>query len=189
MKAPLYLRAATAIGAAILTCGVAHAQEVAQATHPHLVELTDQEMADARGGFEWGGMSITFGADMKTYIDGQLALQTLVSWTPTGAATQTTISNQLSQANLAALRAGGLALPATLAGSPVYSTASGQTAIVQGANDALQNILINTASNLNAVQQTNATVTLSSYANYASAMRAGLIGNALGNEVASFARH
>jgi hypothetical protein len=156
----------------------------------HFAPLSDAELADARGGFEWGGMSISFGADMQTYLNGQLALHTVVSWTPTGASTQTTAGSFLSASSLAALQANGpagLSLPAILAGSPVYTANAGQTAIVQGANAGLQNILVNGASNLNAFQQTNATVAIANYGAFASAMRAGMIGTAISREIGAFA--
>lgn len=183
---------AMALGAGLLVCGEARAQDAPQdAPAPQasqLVAMTDAEMDDARGGFEWHGMAISFGANMQTFINGQLALQTIVSMTPAGSTTETTIASFVSPAMDGAMP-GGLSLPSTLAGSPVYFANAGQTAIIQGANNALENILINSAGNLNALQQTTATVSLSNYQSFASTMRAGMIGAALGNEVASLAHH
>lgn len=179
---------AIALGAGLLACGSARAQEAPANSRAPLVALSDAELDDARGGFEWRGMAISFGANMQTFINGQLALQTIVSWTPTGATTETTIAGFVSPTMNGSVP-GGLSLSSTLAGSPVYFTNSGQTAIIQGANNALQNILINSANNVTALQQTTATVTLSNYQSFASTMRAGMIGAALGNEVASLAHH
>lgn len=190
MNAILSIRAAIVVGSGVFACATAHAQGQTQ-TMPEspvarFVPLSDAVLAEERGGFEWGGMAISFGADMQTFLNGQLALQTIVSWTPAGATTQTTVGSSVSPASLAAMQSSGLSLPATLSGSPVYYANSGQTAIIQGANNALQNILINSAGNVSALQQTNATVTLSNYQSYASTMRSTMLGAALGNAVASF---
>lgn len=62
--------------AVALCAGAAHAQEV----------LSLEEMEDTRGGLmtPWG-QDISFGAVVKTYVDGQLALQSQLTWTPEGA--------------------------------------------------------------------------------------------------------
>lgn len=153
--------------------------------------LSDAELADARGGFQWGGMTINFGADMRTYLNGHLAVETLVSWTPSGSSTQTTVANGIAWADLASLpigKAAGISLPALLAGNRVYLANSGQTAIIQGANNGVQNFLINSAGNLTALQQTNATVTLGNYPAFASVIRNNVIVGSLGREVAQIGR-
>ncbi|HEX7852225.1 MAG TPA: hypothetical protein VF503_00855 [Sphingobium sp.] len=154
----------------------------------HLVAMSDDELAAAHGGFDWGGMSITFGADIRTFIDGQLALQTLVNWTASGSSTQTTVGAGLTQATLADLQSGvgGLTLSSLSGGSPVYLANGGQTALLQGSGGALQNVLINSAANLQALQQTNATINIGNYASFAASLQMGAIGGSLGREVASF---
>ena len=153
-----------------------------------MTPLTDSEMADAHGGFDWGGMSISFGADVQTYLDGQLALRTLVSLSANGATTQTIVGSQLSLADMASASGGGggIVIPQMLSGSQVYFANAGRTALIQNANGALQNVLINTMANLSAVQQTNATVTLGNYAAFANALHAGALNMGLGHEIATF---
>lgn len=155
----------------------------------HMKAMSDSEMAETRGGFDWGGMSISFGADVQTYLDGQLALRTLVSWSPSGATTQTIVGTQLSPADMASATggAGGIAIPQMLSGSQVYFANAGRTALVQNTNGALQNVLVNAMANLNAVQQTNATVTLSNYTAFAAALHSGALNMGLGREIANFA--
>ena len=154
----------------------------------HMKALSDSEMAEARGGFNWGGMSISFGADVQTYLDGQLALRTLVSWSASGATTQTIVGTQLSPADMASATGGGggIAIPQMLSGSQVYFANAGRTALVQNTNGALQNVLVNAMANLNAVQQTIATVTLSNYTAFAAALRNGALNMGLGREIANF---
>ena len=146
------------------------------------------EAIEARGGFNWGGMSISFGADVQTYLDGQLALRTLVSWSASGATTQTIVGTQLSPADMASATGGGggIAIPQMLSGSQVYFANAGRTALVQNTNGALQNVLVNAMANRNAVQQTNATVTLSNYTAFAAALRNGALNMGLGREIANF---
>jgi len=51
--------------------------------------LSDNELADMRGGFlTAGGAQFDFGASIKTMVNGQVALQTSLQWTNTGAVTQ-----------------------------------------------------------------------------------------------------
>ncbi|WEK44016.1 MAG: hypothetical protein P0Y64_04070 [Candidatus Sphingomonas colombiensis] len=163
-------------------------QEVAPSAFAHMTVLSDSEMAEAHGGFDWGGMNITFGADVQTYLNGQLALQTVVNWSANGATTQTIVGSQLTLADMTSATggAGGIAIPQTISGSQVYFANAGQTALIQNANGALQNVLINAMANLNAVQQTNATVTLGNYTAFAAALHAGALNLGLGHEIATF---
>ena len=182
-----------AISLMIVTVGPAgaedwHEQEVTKAPgiHKQMVELSDVEMADAHGGFDWAGMNISFGADVQTYLNGQLALQTIVNWTANGITKETIVGSQLSLATASSGGAWGITVPTSLAANSVYFANDGRTALIQNTNGALQNVLINTMSNLNAVQQTNATVTLGNYSAFAAALRAGAMNMSVGHEIATF---
>jgi hypothetical protein len=51
--------------------------------------VSDDELAQVRGGFfTASGANFDFGASVQTMVNGQLALQTNVQWTPAGAVTQ-----------------------------------------------------------------------------------------------------
>ncbi|QKS00504.1 hypothetical protein F9288_13405 [Sphingomonas sp. CL5.1] len=182
------LRIAALAPAAWIAPAAADELPVAAQVAPHMVAMTDAEMAEAHGGFDWGGMNITFGADVQTYLNGQLALQTVVNWTANGATTQTIVGSQLMLADVTAAggAGGGIAVPANLSNSVVYLANAGQTALVQNTSGALQNVLVNAMANLNAVQQTNATVTLGNYAAFAATLCAGALNMGLGREIASF---
>jgi hypothetical protein len=74
MKTALALTGALAL--ALLAAAAAQAQE----------RLTLEEMEATRGGLmtPWG-QEIGFGAVVRTYVDGELALQSQLTWTPEGA--------------------------------------------------------------------------------------------------------
>lgn len=169
-----------------ITLPAAATDTASAAVLAHMTPLSDSEMAEAHGGFDWGGMNISFGADVQTYLDGQLALRTLVSLSANGATTQTIVGSQLSLADMAAATGGGIAIPQMLSGSQVYFANAGRTALIQNTNGALQNVLINTMANLNALQQTNATVTLGNYAAFSAALRSGALNMGLCHEIATF---
>src|SRR3546814_2902987 len=43
--------------------------------------VSDEVLAAQRGGFAFQGMVIAFGADIRSYVNDELALRTIVSWT------------------------------------------------------------------------------------------------------------
>jgi len=54
-----------------------------------LSAMSDAELGDMRGGILTPlGLEIGFGAEVRTYVDGQLALQTRLTWTDQGAVTE-----------------------------------------------------------------------------------------------------
>ncbi|AXJ96507.1 MULTISPECIES: hypothetical protein [unclassified Sphingomonas] len=167
------------------------ATAVAGAMPRPIVPLSDTQLDAARGGFSWGGMSISFGADTQTFLNGQLALQTVVRWSDTGASTVTTSGGGVTPATLAQLQSQmgrGLNIPASVAGNQVFLANAGQTALIQGANQGLQNILLNSAAGLNASQVTNATLSIGNYASFASALHSQALGNALSAQIVGIGR-
>jgi hypothetical protein len=157
--------------------------------------VADAELADLRGGFAIGGLNIALGADIKTFLNGQLALHTTVSW-DSQAITQThLISGNLTMADAGNLRDQVLAsgnIRMQIGSTPVYLANNGQTAITHRTNGTLQNILVNTASNVNVRQEVNATLDVGGYAGFATGIQNAQLGAQFGgtinNAVASFGR-
>jgi hypothetical protein len=150
------------------------------------VIVSDAELADQRGGFTLAGMEIRLGAEMRTYLNGDLALMTVVNWGPDGVTSSQTASAALSAARLDALQA-GLAGSGSFAlkmgDTPIYLANNGQTALLQRADSAIQNVLINTASNISVTQQTEATLDLSGYQGFQTDILSSRLSDALGSSI------
>jgi hypothetical protein len=102
--------------------------------------VDDQALDAARGGFIVAGdIAFNFGAVMRTYADGELALQTTVRWTDAGQVVET-----LAPAGLANVAPGSI----------LQSVQPGQFA----------NILLNTDSGRQFRQETDITLTLPGFA-------------------------
>lgn len=110
--------------------------------------LSTAELASVRGGFTVEGITFGFGADVRTYVDGKLALQTNLTWTDKGSVTTQTAGGVGMPIGKAGDTA-GLNLTGLKAASGVVLTdASGATAIAQRITAGeIQNLVVNTASN------------------------------------------
>ena len=88
--------------------------------------IGDDELENARGGFSINGINFNFGASVQTLVNGQLALQTNLQWTSTGAVvTQvqglgTKIVTQVDST----LANAGIIVPTTNSTTPLSATAS-----------------------------------------------------------------
>lgn len=134
-----------------------------------LVPLGDEELAVQRGGFVWNGIQIGLGADLRTYLNGQLVLQTIINWTPMGSETQQFVSGALTQADAAQLQAGILTsggITMTVGDQSVFLANQGQTAILHRTEGALQTVLVNRASNLEARQEIDAVLDLDNFGGF-----------------------
>jgi hypothetical protein len=182
-----FIIAAIAAIAAYLSPGMARA-EVGQ---PDSVSadkaspfVPDTELSELRGGFVVAGMDVQLGAEMRTFLNGELVLQTSVNWTATGATATQFASGALSRSSLDALRAGfatGTNVAMRIGDTPVYLANQGQTALIQRTDGGLQNVLINSASNINLTQQTDVTLGLTGYQGFNQDILTSRVSDALNN--------
>jgi len=150
----------------------------AAAEIPHAPQLVaDSILADQRGGFDLAGMSINLGAQLSTYLNGQLALQTTLNWGDT--ATSTTVGGQADAARAISelSGAGFTAVP----GDSVAVANGGQTVVLQGAAGGLQNVLLNSASGVVARQNIDATLSIKGYAPF----EAGVVSGQMSSQIMS----
>lgn len=151
----------------------------------HHTSLSDADMDMLRGGFELQGVNISLGAQLNTYLNGQLVLATTLNWS-TGDMNGPTSSVALTPASTALLQSvvsSGGSFGMSSSGGQTYITNNGQTLLYQNAANGLQNVLVNTASGVNATQTINATVGITGYAGFSSANLAAGLGRTLGSAV------
>lgn len=148
--------------------------------------VSDDELSAQRGGFAFGGMEIRMGADIRTFLNSELALHTVITLNENGYSRTQTVAAGLTLADADALRNSALsngAIRMNIGDNQVYLANQGQTAVIHGNEGALQNILINTASNITASQQVTATLDLSGYDGFAATVTADQLGRSLGDDV------
>jgi hypothetical protein len=155
-----------------------------QTDQPRLV--SDAELEQQRGGFRFSGLDIKLGADIRTFLNGELALHTTIEWSETAHTQTQIVSGSLTLADADALRNNVLAngaITMNVGGDKVYLANEGQTALVHRGDGALQNVLINTASNITASQEVVGTLDLGGYHHFAEAISADQLGQNLGEDI------
>ncbi len=169
-----------AMGAGMFTSTSANAEVPADEDLATIV--SEEDLGELRGGFTVMGMGITFGADIRTYVDGELMLETVLNWSADGADTVQTAAPSLTPVDVTALENGILSngsIQMKVGEAPVFLLNDGQTAISHDTTSGVQNTLINTATGLNAVQEVEASLSLSGYESFNADLMADRLGNAL----------
>jgi hypothetical protein len=149
-------------------------------------ELGDDVLADQRGGFEIGGVDVTLGAQIETYIDGQLSLVTTVNWTHDSATTTQNVMGLLTPATAAQLQNGLLntgQINMKVGDASVFLANGGQTAVVQNTASGIQSLVINTANNTDIRTQVDATINLDGYSGFRDNFLTGTIAASLGQAI------
>ena len=163
--------AAGMIAGSALIPQAARAEPVVMADLPEL--LSDAEMDKLRGGFVVSGLDVNFGANIRTYVNGELMLQTVLNWGEEGAQTVQTAAPGLSAVYASALQNGVFSngnIRMKVGDTPVYLLNDGQTALVHETSNGVRNMLINTANGFESVQEVDATLNLSGYGAFSSDM-------------------
>ena len=148
--------------------------------------LSDDELAGQRGGFSWKGVEIALGAEMRTFLNGELVLQTNISWTAAGAQTSQTVSGALSQVEAAQLQAGILSsggITMRIGDQSVFLANGGNTAIIHGTQDGFQNVVVNRASNIDVRQEVDAVLDLQNFGSFQQQLFSERLGNSVGDMV------
>lgn len=120
--------------------------------------LNDAELDQIHAGFkDSSGLSVSLGAVMKSYVDGNLVLQSTMTVNASGITT-----TQLLGANAQPLTpADSASLPALAQAGAMIAGAGGSTSFVHSLSDAgLMNTVVNTANGRNIVQSTAVTVAI-----------------------------
>jgi len=127
--------------------------------------LADGELDEMRGGFLVAeGIAVGLGAVVRTHVDGRLALETRLTWTPEGPQIERTVGEGVVPASAAGAHQAALAQGLDLSGlagqEGVFVTQDGGTAFVHALNGTFQNIVLNTADGLTVRQETEVALTL-----------------------------
>ncbi len=147
--------------------------------------VPDELLAEQRGGFAFQGMVIAFGADIRSYVNDELALRTIISWTAEGQTIERFVSPALTAVDAAQVQGGILTsggITMRIGDESVFLANNGQTALVHS-SDAIQNVLINTASNVSLNQQVDAVLDISGYAAFADALASTRLSDAIGSTI------
>lgn len=143
--------------------------------------VPDIELAQQRGGFVIDGVDVKLGAEIRTYLGGELALLTTVTWDDNGVTRTQTPSAALTQAGAeiqdGVLTSGGISM--RVGNSTVFLANGGQTALIHETDAGLQNILVNTASNVSVLSEVNAQLDLGGYEGLRDTIQAARLGDSI----------
>lgn len=147
----------------------------------------DEELAEQRGGFTLNGLDIRLGAEIRTFLDGELVLRTTVNWGEIGSSHTELLSGALTPADADQLQAGILSaggITMRVGDNTVYLANEGQTALLHRTDGGLQNVLINTASNVTLTQEVDATLDIGGYDEFSATLSAQRLTDSIGASIA-----
>lgn len=166
---------------AALALSPAFAAAAQPAPTPVIPTLSDLELDRLRGGFLTAGdVKFEFGAEVRTYAEGALALRTNVTWTAAGA--------KIDQQSGGAVRptASADSMRSAINGAEgSFRTADGAAIIHQVTEGRLANFLINAGSNQTFRQETDVTLTLPGFAQVQDVLSRQLLGARLNADIAA----
>ncbi|HEY8617346.1 hypothetical protein [Phenylobacterium sp.] len=145
------LRPILAAAAIWLAASVAGAQEATSAAAPEAAgSLSEEALADQRGGIATAmGLEIGFGASVRTYVDGSLALETRLTWAPEGARMERVFESDAARS-----------LPADVASGAPVVVAPGVSVIHDVGANRIASVVLNTGNDRSIRQDTDITLHL-----------------------------
>ena len=155
--------------------------------------IDDNELSQSRGGFlTANGIEFDFGANVQTLVNGQLALQTTVQWSPSGATVQQmsgTAANVISipSSQLTGLFGGTGGAIATN-GVQITSPTGSIEVAANVAGGQVQNLVANSASNQAITQNTAVTLAVYNFASWQQQLAQHAVSGQLANEVLAASR-
>ncbi len=158
-----------------------------EAPGPHLETVGDDELAQQRGGFRIGTLDVRLGAEITSYIGGALVMQTNVNWGDAGASIERTavanVSAEVVASNSLTALLAAQKVGVGLGGQNALSLNGGQTLFLQRADNAIQNVIVNTANGVDLRQQIDATIDIGGYSPFHDGILAARVGSALANTI------
>lgn len=154
---------------------------------PELAVVDDAELAEQRAGFRVGQLDIRLGADIRSYLDGNLVMRTTVSWTDVAGGAQQVVTAGLSPAvadEMASRLMSDAGLTLNVGADKVVFANGGQTAFVQRTDGTIQNMIVNTASNVALRQDADIRLDVAGYAPF----RADVVGARVGAALSEMSR-
>ncbi|MFN3389385.1 MAG: hypothetical protein ACK40O_10680 [Allosphingosinicella sp.] len=151
-----------------------------------LEQVGEEELKAQRGGFTWQGVTIRFGAEVRTYLEDELVLRTVVHWTEEGQTASETVSGVLTPVDAASLQNGILStgnITINVGDAKVYLANEGQTAIIHQTDGSIRNVLINTANGVSARQEIDATLDLGGYEGFRAEIGAARMAEQVGDMI------
>lgn len=144
--------------------------------------LSDEELDGQRGGLRTPmGLDVGFGASVKTFVDGTLALETRITWTDTGLQSEQVV-NALSSIAGAPVRLGTLS-DGTLQSVTAGGMTGGTTLVHDLTMDRIASLVINTADNRTIRQETDVTLVLPQLVDFQQRIAADRLSSMLSSSV------
>jgi hypothetical protein len=150
--------------------------------------VSEQVLAEARGGFlTVDGLKFDFGLVTRSYLDGNLALESRLTVTDQGVQLEdgTQPGGGPTAGALASLAAAGINLSNLGDKARIFVSPDGASALIQGAGASqMANLLLNTGDNRDLAQHSELTLTLPGFEGVQQDISAGLATRALMSDVA-----
>lgn len=192
----------------LLTSGGTNATENSAETtadFDDLTALTADELQEMRGGFEYAGMKFDFAAQLRTYVDGRLALETLITYSGNDTAAQHRLQTSAPTAptspagssptyngNVQLLGSGQDQSPAQVnlpgidlaglkeaAGILINDRKGATLALHEATRERITSMVINQASGRDIHQEMNINVTVQNFQQFRDALRSSILNSRL----------